>query len=65
MVLLNGLAPKLGSNPISEKILSGEFKENDHIIVKGRNGKIVLEKNKEKVDKKRNQKKNINHDIRK
>ncbi len=56
---------RLVENPISEKILSGEFKENDHIIVKGRNGKIVLEKNKEKVDKKRNQKKNVNNDEKK
>jgi len=56
---------RLVENPISEKILAGVFKENDHIIVKGRNGKIVFEKNKEKVDKKRNQKKNVNNDEKK
>jgi ATP-dependent Clp protease ATP-binding subunit ClpC len=43
---------RLVENPISEKILAGEFKEGDHIVVKGKKGKIVFEKSKEKTDKK-------------
>jgi len=43
---------RLVENPISEKILAGDFKENDHIVVKGKKGKIVFEKSKEKIDKK-------------
>ncbi len=42
---------RLIENPISEKILSGEFKENDHIIIRGKSGKIVLEKSKDKSKK--------------
>jgi ATP-dependent Clp protease ATP-binding subunit ClpC len=56
---------RLVENPISEKILSGEFKENNHIIIKGRNGKIVFEKNKEKIDKKTNEKKDVKSDNKK
>ncbi len=35
---------RMVENPISEKILSGEFKENDQIIIKGKKGKIIFEK---------------------
>jgi len=39
---------RLIENPISEMILSGEFKENDQIIIKGKKGKITFEKDKKK-----------------
>ena len=43
---------RLIENPISEKILSGEFKEDDQIIIKGKNGKIVFERSHEEATKK-------------
>jgi ATP-dependent Clp protease ATP-binding subunit ClpC len=46
---------RLVENPISEKLLSGEFKENDQIIIRGKNGKIVFEKSKGKTSKTINQ----------
>ena len=35
---------RLVENPISEKLLSGEFKENDQIIIRGKDGKISFGK---------------------
>jgi ATP-dependent Clp protease ATP-binding subunit ClpC len=49
---------RLVENPISEKILAGDFKENDHILVKGKKGKVVFEKSKDKTDKKNEKKDN-------
>jgi ATP-dependent Clp protease ATP-binding subunit ClpC len=46
---------RLVENPISEKILAGKFKEDDHIVVKGKNGKIVFERSKEKAGNKNEQ----------
>ncbi|MBN2395558.1 MAG: ATP-dependent Clp protease ATP-binding subunit, partial [Candidatus Atribacteria bacterium] len=46
---------RLIENPISEKILSGEIKENDQIVIKGKNGVIVFEKNTKAVENKESQ----------
>ncbi|MBP8718248.1 MAG: ATP-dependent Clp protease ATP-binding subunit [Candidatus Atribacteria bacterium] len=45
---------RLVENPISEGILSGDFKEGDHIVVGAKDGKIIFEKkvNKDSEDKK-------------
>ncbi len=53
---------RLVENPISEKILSGDFKENDHIIIRGKNGKIIFEKSKVKTNKNTNQQNDNNGD---
>jgi len=42
---------RLVENPISDKILSGDFKENDQIIISGKNGKIVFRESKGKTSK--------------
>lgn len=52
---------RLVENPISEKILSGEFKEFDQIIIRGKNGKIILEKNKAKIKSNENQQNHQNN----
>ncbi len=39
---------RLVENPISEKILSGEFEEGDHIVIGAKKGKIIFEKKKVK-----------------
>jgi len=53
---------RLVENPISEKILSGEFKENDQIIIRGKNGKIIFGKSKGKTIKNKEEQKNDNND---
>ncbi len=53
---------RLVENPISEKILSGEFKEGDQIIIEGKNGKISAKKKKGKTSKEKIQKNNNNDD---
>ncbi len=47
---------RLVENPISEKILAGEFQENDNIVIKGKKSKIVFEKSKQKADMKNEKK---------
>jgi len=42
---------KLVENPISEKILTGEFKENDCVIIGIKDGKIIFSKKEKKIKK--------------
>ena len=56
---------RLVENPISEGILSGDFKEGDHIIVGAKDGKIIFEKkvNKDSEDKREQDFSNNNNNI--
>jgi len=56
---------RLVENPISEGILSGDFKEGEHIVVGAKDGKIIFEKkvNKDSEDKREQDFSNNNNNI--